>query len=167
MKQKEVIDLIKLIDRTYNTDYAGDGDIVKDWFKVLKNYDFDDITNSLEYYMKNYTTYPPKVYELTKGYKTINDKKLLDGAYTRCLFCGKTIPIGDKHEDKCRSIEFIRNAVKRFKDQDIDKEKYYKMSDDEFNKYYISAVKLVVNNSTNELEVNMWKRYLENLNETI
>ncbi len=164
MKQKEVLDLIKLIDRTYKTDYAGDGDIVRDWFKVLKNYELSDMTKSLNYYMKNYTTYAPKVYDLIRGYSTIDSKKLLENSKTRCLFCGKVISIDDtKHEDRCRSVEFIKRAVKRFKDQDIDAEKYRTMSEEEFNKYYLSAVKLVINNSTNDLEVNMWKNYLKNL----
>lgn len=164
MKQKEVVDLIKLIDRTYKTDYAGDKEIVNDWFKILKNYDLKDITNSLEYYMKNNTNYAPKVYDLIRGYSTIDYKKLIDIAKTRCIFCGKVIDIDDiKHTDRCRSIEFIKSAVKRFKNQDIDKNKYLKMNDEEFNKYHLSAVKLVVNNSQNELEVNMWKKYLENI----
>ena len=164
MKQTEIIEMIKKIDRTYKTDYAGDKEIVNDWFKVLKNYEFSDISKSLDYYMKNYTNYPPKVYDLIRGYSTIDSKKLLDGAKTRCIFCGEIIKIDDKkHEDKCRSIEFIKRAVKRFKNQDIVVEKYRNMGEVEFNKYHLSAVKLVVNNSTNELEVNMWKRYLDNL----
>jgi hypothetical protein len=162
MKQSEVLDLIKLIDRVYKTEYAKDKDIVKDWFKVLGQYDFDDITKSLDYYMSNYTDYPPKVYNLTKGYKTIETKHLLDNAYTRCMFCGKSISFDDKtHEDRCRSIEFIKSAVKRFKNQDIDKNRYLEMSNEEFKKYHTSAVKLVIENSTNEREVNLCKRYLE------
>jgi hypothetical protein len=159
MKQSEVVDLIKLIDRVYKTDYAGDSDIVKDWFKVLKQFDFEDITNSLDYYMKNYTEYPPKVYDLIKGYKTIESKKLLEHAKTRCSFCNKIINFDDEnHIDKCRSIEFIQSAVKRFKNQDIDKERYLKMSKEEFDKYYKASIDLVINNSTNEREVNLWKK---------
>lgn len=162
MKQSEVVDLIKMIDRVYKTDYAGDGDIVKDWYKVLKNYDFSDMTKSLDYYMENYTEYAPKVYNLTKGYQTIETKHLLDHAYTRCMFCGKSISFNDKkHEDRCRSIEFIKSAVRRFKNQEIDVERYRNMSDEEFKKYYQAAQKLIIENSTNEREVNLYKRCLE------
>lgn len=162
MKQSEVVDLIKMIDRVYKTDYAGDGDIVKDWYKVLKNYDFSDMTKSLDYYMENYTEYPPKVYNLTKGYQTIETKHLLDHAYTRCMFCGKVIKLGDTtHEDRCRSIEFIKSAVRRFKNQEIDVERYRNMSDEEFKKYYQASQKLIIENSTNEREVNLYKRCLE------
>lgn len=164
MKQTDIIELIKKIDRYYKTDYAGDKEIVNDWFKVLKNYELEDISKSLDYYMKNYTTYPPKVYELTRGYKTINDKKILEKGKRRCMFCNELIKIDDdKHEDKCRSIEFIKSAVKRFKNQEIDIKKYRNMEDQEFNKLYYQAIKLVINNSTNDLEVNMWKNYLKNL----
>ena len=43
--------------------------LLNDWFKVLKQYDFNDMTDSLDYYMQNYTEYPPKVYNLIKGIK--------------------------------------------------------------------------------------------------
>lgn len=164
MKQSETVDLIKLIDRVYRTDYAGNKDIVNDWFKVLKNYEFSDMTKSLDYYMKNYSDYAPKVYDLIRGYKTIESKKIIEHAKTRCNFCNKVIKIDDKeHIDRCLSIAFIRSAVHRFKGQEIDKERYLKMSKEEFNKYHLSAVKLVVEKSENKMEVSMWKRYLENL----
>ena len=161
MTNKEVMDLLKIIDRCYETDYATNKDIVNDWYKILQHYDLSDITSSLDYYMKNYTTYAPKVYELIKGYKTIEGKKILDGATTRCLFCNKIIDFDDiKHIDKCRSIEFIKVTVRRFKKQEIDPQKYLNMSEEEFNKYYLSAVKLVINNTNNKLEKEMWQKYL-------
>lgn len=164
MKQKEIIDLIKIIDRCYKTDYAGDKEVVNDWFKVLKNYELGDMMGSLDNYMKNYTNYPPKVYDLIRGYQTIDAKKVLENAKTRCMFCMKELDYdsSEEHIDRCRSIEFIKSAVSRFKNEEIDKDRYRKMSDEEFNKYHISAVKLVVNNTTNELEKKMWQKYLEN-----
>jgi hypothetical protein len=39
MNKSEVVDLIKLIDRVFKTDYAGDRQIIEDWFKVLKQYE--------------------------------------------------------------------------------------------------------------------------------
>ena len=162
MKQSEVLDLIKLIDRVYKTEYAKDKDIVKDWFKVLKDYEFSDMTKSLDYYMENYTEYPPKVYNLTKGYQTIETKHLLDRANTRCQFCGELIDFNNtKHEDKCRDILFIKSAVRRFKDEEIDIERYKKMNEGEFKKYFNAAVNLVINNSTNQLEVRMWRSYIQ------
>jgi hypothetical protein len=162
MKNNEILDLIKLIYRVYKTDYAGSRDIVNDWTKVLKQYEFKDMTESLDYYMKNYSTYPPKVYDLIRGYKTIESKKLLETALTRCMFCGKVIKLGDTtHEDRCRSIEFIKSAVRRFKNQEIDLEKYKNMSDEEFNKYYQAAQKLIIENSTNQKEKTMLEEYLK------
>lgn len=164
MNKNEVKDLLMIIDRCYKTDLSINKDIINDWFKVLQNYDLEDITKSLDYYMKNYTQYPPKVYDLIRGYQTIEEKKILDGAKTRCQFCMDVIDFGDiEHEDRCRSIEVIKSAVSRFKNQEIDKARYKNMSDEEFNKYYISAIKLIVDNSTNQYEVNLWKKYLSNL----
>ena len=162
MNKNEVMDLLELIDRCYGTKYAEDKNIFNDWYKVLKEYELQDMTQSLDTYMKYNTTYPPKVYDLTRNYQTIENKKRLDHAKTRCMFCLKVIDFGDtKHEDRCRSIEIIRNAVSRFKTQDIDKEKYRRMTDEEFDKYYKLAIKLIIENSNNKNEVNVWKKYLE------
>lgn len=165
MNKSEVVDLIKLIDRVFKTDYAGDRQIIEDWFKVLKQYELKDMSTSLEYYMKNYSTYPPKVYDLIRGYQTIESKKLLETAKTRCMFCGKVIKLGDTtHEDRCRSIEFIKSAVRRFKNQEIDKNKYLSMSEEEFDKYYMASIKLILDNSTNQTELMYCIKYLETLN---
>jgi hypothetical protein len=37
------------------------------------------------------------------------------------------------------------------------------MSKEEFTKYYNASIDLVINNSTNEREVNMWKKVKEGL----
>lgn len=164
MKNSEVVDLLELIDRVYKTEYAKNKDIVSDWFKVLKNYEFNDMTNSLDYYLENYTEYPPKVYNLTKGYSTIETKHLLDNAKTICIFCGKSVDFDNtKHIDRCRSVEYIKSAVRRFKGQDIDVERYRNMNEEEFEHYYNAATKLIIENSTNDLEVNLCKRWLENV----
>ena len=164
MNNKEVIDLLEMIDRCYKTEYGKDKKIVNDWFKVLKEYELQDMTQSLDTYMKYNTTYPPKVYDLTRNYQTIENKKRLDNARTRCMFCNKEIDLDDeKHVDRCRSIEFIQTVAKRFQRVDINKAKYRNMSQKEFNEIHLKAVKLVVERSTNDLEVKMWKKYLENL----
>ena len=156
MHKDEVKDILQLIDRVYKTTYSIDKDIINDWFKVLKNYELNDMTKSLDYYMTNYTEYPPKVYNLIKGYQTIETKQLLENAKTRCQFCGDVIdPLDNKHTDRCLSIAFIKNVARRFKNQEIDITRYKKMDDKEFDKYHLSAVKLVVENSQNDLEVRM------------
>ena len=163
MNKNDVKDLLKVIDRCYKTENALDKDIIEDWYKVLKQYDLKDISTSLDYYMKNYTQFAPKVYELIRGNKTIEAKKILEGATTRCFFCNKIIDFDDNsHVDRCRSIETIKSAVHRFKNQEIDKDKYKNMSKEEFEKYYLAAINLIIENSTNEREVYMWKKYLQN-----
>lgn len=164
MNKKEVIDLIKIIDRSYKTDYAGDGDIVNDWYKVLKEYELADVTKVLDKFMRFNTNYPPKVYDLTRNIITIEMKKRLDNAKIRCQFCGEVINLDNtEHEERCLSIQFIKSAVRKFKGQEIDTERYKKMNSEEFNKYHLSAVKLVIEKSNNKLEVANWKKYLESL----
>ena len=164
MNKNEVKDLLMIIDRCYKTDLSTDKDIINDWYKVLQKYELGDIMKSLDEYMKFNTNYPPKFYDLTRGYQTIEEKKILENAKTRCQFCGAVIDYDNKmHEERCLSIQFIASAVRRFKNQEIDFERYKKMSDEEFNKYHLSAVKMVVEKSNNKLEVAMWKKYLENL----
>lgn len=164
MNKTEVNDFLKIIDRCYGTKYTEDKDVLNDWYKVLKEYELQDMTQSLDAYMKYNTTYPPKVYDLTRNYQTIENKKRLDHAKTNCMFCGKEIDLDDEaHVDRCRSIEFIKSVAKRFQNVDINKAKYRNMSEEEFREMHLKAVKLVVERSNNDLEVKMWKRYLDNL----
>ena len=166
MNKNEIKDLLKIIDRCYKTEYSLDKDIIEDWFKVLKNYELKDMTQSLDNYMRNYTQFAPKVYELVRGYQTIEGKKILEGATTRCPFCNKVIGFDDeKHVDRCRSIEFIKSVVHRFKNQEIDKDKYRNMSEEEFDKYYLAAMKLAFEKTTNENERHLCQIYLENRGE--
>ena len=152
------------MNRCYKTDYAGDKEIVNDWFKVLKNYELQDITAALENYMKYNTAYAPKVYDLVRNCASIEYKKRLVNAKTRCMFCMQVIDFNDtKHEDRCRSIQTIKSAAARFKNQEIDEEKYRKMGDEEFDKYYLAAVKLIAANTTNAIEKNTWEKYLKSV----
>lgn len=164
MNKNEAMDLLELIDRCYETKYTEDKNIFNDWFKVLKEYEFKDISLALENYMKYNTAYAPKVYDIVRNCQTIENKKLLDHAKTRCHLCMKEIDLDDiDHIDRCLDTEFISVVARRFKNQEIDKEKYRNMPREEFNKYHLMAVKLVIDKSNNKLEVEMWKKYLENL----
>lgn len=164
MNKNEAMDLLELIDRCYETKYAEDKNIFNDWFKVLKEYEFKDISLALENYMKYNTSFAPKVYDLIRNCQTIENKKRLENAKTRCHLCMREINIDDEeHIDRCLGTEFIGTVARRFKNQEIDKEKYRNMSKEEFNKMHLMAVKLVIEKSNNQLEVDMWKKYLENL----
>ena len=165
MKLDDTIEILKLIDRCYDTDYTKNKDIIDDWYKVLRNYEFKDISLALENYMKYNTSFAPKVYDVVRNCQTIENKKLLDHAKTRCHLCMKEINLDDEeHIDRCLGVEFIATVARRFKSQEIDKEKYRNMPREEFNKYHLMAVKLVIEKSNNKLEVAMWKKYLENIN---
>lgn len=164
MNKNEAMDLLELIDRCYETKYTEDKNIFNDWFKVLKEYEFKDISKSLENYMKYNTNYAPKVYDIVRNCQTIENKKRLEHAKTRCHLCMKEIDWNDEeHIDRCLSTEFISVVARRFKNQEIDKEKYRNMSQKEFDDIHLKAVKLVVAKSNNPLEVSMWKKYIENL----
>lgn len=165
MNNKEVIDLLEMIDRCYKTEYGKDKKIVNDWYKVLKEYELQDMTQSLDTYMKYNTTYPPKVYDLTRNYQTIENKKRLDHAKTRCHLCNKEISLEDfdKHVDRCLDIEFIEVVAKKYQNVEINKAKYRNMSEEEFREMHLKAVKLLVARSTDKVQVSMWQRYLNNL----
>lgn len=163
MNKNEVKDLLKIIDRCYKTELALDKDIIDDWYKVLRNYELKDISGSLDNYMKFNTNFAPKVYDLTRNIMSIESKKILENAKIKCPHCMKEIEYNDEeHIDRCLSTEFISVVARRFKNQEIDKEKYRNMPQKEFDEIHLKAVKLVIAKSNNPLEVAMWEKYLEN-----
>lgn len=165
MNKNEVKDLLSLIDRVYKTNYSLDKDIINDWYKVLKNYDLKDINNSLNYYMENYTEYPPKVYNLTKGYSTIENKGLLSNAKTRCQLCNKEIYMVDydKHYSRCLDIEYLIKNGKKYLDKNWSKEQFYSLNDIELEDKVIKMQKVVYENTNNSFEKNMLEKFLKRI----
>ena len=84
------------------------GYVVEEWYKVLKNYDFDDVMEKLvDHLTSNNSNEFPKAYQLIKELKTIKEKEretVLDNIYTvSCNLCEKWMSLSDfdKHYYEC------------------------------------------------------------------
>ena len=76
MTKDETKEILKKIDVTYQTNYMRNEMYVIEWYKELKNFDFEDVYTRLEEHMRsNFSNSVPKLYFLTKGLKTPEEKE--------------------------------------------------------------------------------------------
>jgi hypothetical protein len=164
MTIKECTDILKTIDLTYNVSYSIDEEYIKDWYKDLKNYDFNDVCNSLENHLKsNYSNIPPKKWSLLNSLKTIENKEKLKYIKTTCRFCKKNISMEEfeKHYSRCQDIDFIEKNVKEYLNQQIIREDYYIMSDEDLKRRFDKIAKIVMEKNNGTKLSNCLKKYFE------
>lgn len=164
MTKQEMKTILETIDINYQTDFLEDEAISNDWQKNLKHYDFEDVNNKLVEHMKsNFQNIPPKKYYLLNGLYTTKEKEKLKGIKIECDLCKEYFKPEeyDSHRNRCHKISFIKINAKKYLDQDIDEDKYRKMSDEELSRYHIAMSKKVLDKTDNErLKTNI-RHYLE------
>lgn len=161
MQLNEVKNLIERIDMHYDTNHSKDDDYVKEWYKELKKYDSEDVNRRLEEHLKGeYGNIPPKLYFLIKNLKTPEQKIKMGSIYTNCTLCGCKLNIldFDEHYDRCSKVQFIKDNVKKYLDQEINKDEYYQMSEEDITKRWNKIANIVIQKTDNE----MLKRALHN-----
>lgn len=154
MNLKQTKELIERIDIHYNTEFSKNDNLVKEWAKELKKYDKEDVERRLEEHLKgDFANTTPKLYFLTKGLFTPEQKIQMSVIYTNCQICGKEININeyDEHFTKCSHIDFIKTNVKKYLNQDINVEEYWNMTDDDLTKRWEKIAKIIIEKSDNEL----------------
>lgn len=166
MTREETKDFLRRIKQHYQ-EFTVDDYKINEWHSELKNYDVDDVHKKLEEHLRSeqYGQTIPKVYFLTKYLKTTNEKQIQDKVdyYCSCTICGKYFKLSeyDKHFDRCSSVEFINKQCMDMKDTEIDKEKYFNMSDEEFNAFYDKLLKIVYSNLKDEMQKSAIRKYFE------
>ena len=156
--------ILKRIDLNYNTNYYDNKPIIEEWYKDLIKYDYEDVNNSLDRYMKyDNSIYPPKRSVILRGLKTREQKDRENNLKTICPFCYRTVHMKEfnHHYGRCLDLEFIEKNVKKYLGKDIDYDKYYEMSDEELEKQIIKISKIVYDKTTNDAMKNYIKKYLE------
>lgn len=138
-----------------------------EWYKVLKDYDYEDISNSLDDWLKQETHdgFIPSAYELVRECYTIAEKNKPINFKCSCRYCGKfmTYRALDKHEKRCRDINYICQSYKKYFGQDLDKNKLMNLDDKTFDdSYYRFLIKLlqIIEKESSEY------RMIENILET-
>lgn len=158
MKKQEIAKLFNRIKNHYNTFTTGD-EKVEEWYKFLKDYDSADVNKAFDEYMTFGYDNAPLVYSLTKNIIKIKQEK--DNSWiTCCDICGERITIYDddmedyeKHFRKCSKIDFIDRMNKKYKNREIDKSKFYGMSEQDLDTAYHRTLDYYLNHRANEIKI--------------
>lgn len=157
MERKDVQILMKRIKNNYN-EFIIDDYSISEWYKELKDYSLEDVMNKLEQHFRSeqYGNHPPKVYFLTKYLTKEKDKikSKTSGIVVRCQICNDVIPYDeyDGHYGRCLSIEYLEKNNMKYFGKGIDKEKYKKMSEQEFQMKYNKFCEFILEKTENEEE---------------
>ena len=164
MTKEETKEILKKIDITYQTDFLKNQNYVSEWYKELKNYDYEDVYGRLEEHLRsNFSNSIPKLYFLTKGLKTPKEKENLSNLQEKCPFCKNLIKIEEfkEHYENCMDIDYIKRSAKKYLNQDIDLLKYYSMARSEVLEKVDQMMKVVYQKTNNEFEKKCIKKYFE------
>lgn len=172
MERPEVIKLIDFITihRPNFVSRLGDKiykNMVTDWTRIMGPYDYDDIFNNLENFLKDERNYgkDPDAYQLIRGLLTIEDKKTNSLGRVACQFCGRWFNRLElhNHEDRCRSVKYLKKVYKKYLNSNLNVNKeLYEMNQEEFDKRYINTLEKALPRVTDILD----KRGMTNVIET-
>lgn len=135
---------------TYGFDEYLKTKMVDEWEKVLRNYDANDLNDSLDAFVKNEENRGkiPDLFQLIKNVLTIEDKKCKGNFFTYCKFCGKKLDYKFEcrnHEDRCRSIKYISKIYIKYFNRELEQlDEMYKMNKKEFDEKYVQLLKKIL-----------------------
>lgn len=164
MEFKEVKTILKRIETNYQN-FVNDAYTQEEWYKELKDYEFQDVMEKLELHFRSeqFGNQIPKVYFLTKYLTKTKDKGKYDtqNIITFCQICGERVRLSEyeKHYHKCSAIEYLDLIGRKYYDKSIDKEKYRNMNEKDFEERYYKSLYLEYEN-TNDKEI---KQRIENI----
>lgn len=170
MTKDETKEILKKIDVTYQTNYMRNEMYVVEWYKELKNFDFEDVYTRLEEHMRsNFSNSVPKLYFLTKGLKTPEEKERMSNLLEYCPLCKAKVKLEnfDEHYENCMDIDYIRKNVKKYLDQEIILSDYYSMSREDIKKRVDKIMKIVYQKTDNQFEKNCLRKYFKTKEEMI
>ena len=144
---------------TYRSMYE-DEKVAKEWFKTLKDYDKKDIYDNIQIHKSgNYNRQPIVLNDLVRDLETISEKESqkLENYQVFCPICDKTFPYSKfkKHEDRCRSTDFILNNYRRWLKKGVTASYWWALTDDEFDKKYEQLLNYIYNHTDNAKEKGM------------
>lgn len=168
LEVKELIDIIT-IHRPYFVSRLGDNilnNMMKEWERIMGPYDFEDIKNNLETFLKNENNYgkDPDAYQLIRGLLTTEDKETNSLGRVACMFCGRWFNRLEiyYHEARCRSIKHIEREYRKYLNRELaDKIELYRMTDEEFDERYIKALEFLLPHMTDEERIRDTKKAIE------
>lgn len=132
----------------------------KEWYKVLINYDNNDVNKALDdFFQSNKGT--PTVYELVSDLtKKGNKIATYDDPVIHCPNCGIKLRSKEygEHHNRHLSIAYLSKMALKYSNINLDKQRLLKMNDSEFEKYYWECCYSLLSKIDNPIE----KHLLEN-----
>ena len=117
-----------------------------EWYRVLKNYDYQDVVQNLEKWLSDSENkyFLPDVYSLVNGIYTTEEKNRPMDFKIMCRYCKKWFLNNElkTHESKCGSVEYIITNYKRLFNKDLSRETLWELNDEEFERKYYSSLEL-------------------------
>ena len=148
MSMAEVDRLLKKIKSFYQY-FEINEEKTKDWYVVLRNYEFNDIVTNLNKHVAKFenSTIMPTVGLLLEGLKS-HKKVVLENCDVYCPYCQKYVMLTkyDNHIDKCSSINYFLNEYERISNKKYSREKLEQLADEKFKAQYETLLNFVKNN---------------------
>lgn len=138
---------------------------VKDWYIILKNYDYKEVCAKLNRLSGSFETgnIVPTISMLIEGLKS-NKKVEIKNYDVYCPHCKRYIELNkyDKHRDKCASISYFLKEYKRITNKELSREKLELLSDEDFKKQYDVLLRMIQNNPTYLNQIIYIEKYFGN-----
>lgn len=126
MNDNQVYEILKIIKSNYQT-FRIEEDVVSEWFRRLKDYDYKEVRYKLEDYLSYGEEYP-RINQLINGLKKIDEKgQKLEGIFI-CKKCGRhydDIIDMDRCYERDMDIEYIWKMSEKF---NINANEYFRPS---------------------------------------
>ena len=135
---------------------------VDEWYKELKDYDFEDVNKKLESHLRSeqYGDSIPKLFFLTKWLEKSKDKGKRLCCEVGCPICKQWFDVDELHShyERCSSVNYLNKKSLEYKGEELDKELYLNMSYEDFNKKYDEICEYIRKHTKDEDE----KKYITN-----
>lgn len=145
MTEKETIALMHRISSYFS--FSLEKYKIQEWYKVLSEYDNDEVNKQLDAHLKSEATEAPKLHLLVKHLEKKNERRAKDFVSV-CKFCGSKIATNidlisiKRHEERCRSVQYLKRVYRKYFNREIENEdELYTMDDREFNANYDQVLK--------------------------
>lgn len=157
MTKEQTKNLFRRIKSHYQ-EFAIDDFKVDEWYKELKDYDYEDITRRFELYLnsEDYGQVLPKLWFLKKNLLTIDEKKesKVYKCSVICQICGEEIPFRgyDIHYAKCSAINYMQTQIKKIYGKDTPRKVLERLTNEEFNVKYNTLLSIVQNQTIDSFQ---------------
>ena len=155
MNYEQVDELLGYISASYRVENSTS--MIYSWLDILQEYDYEEVKQALYEAMSEdrFQRTPPQAQYLVRNLVKKYDKVDYSKQVVYCPICRRPLNQSDyeKHFDRCSSVEYVLNQCIRFNSScRYTKRELYEMSEEDFEKYYNTILKFVMNRTTDESE---------------